>query len=1129
MPDVDFLGRPIGGGQVQQGGVDFLGRPIGGAPVAPGSPGEGGIISSTLSVLAPALDFLSRGQYASAGFFDALINDNASIGQALSLAGSELYDPRMRKSFRDVLQRSNPDFVANNPKTASVLGFLGDVALDPTTYIGLGLGAATKGARIGGRALTTLGEAYQTAARGALAGRELTLGVRAAGREAGEVLARETLTRLPGSIAAGASIATGNAGDLLRAGASSVGKDIRAVLGRLPAGISEAQIDDLAGKISMERLGLRDLDSLDNAITTVTRQGDYGEILQTADQLVSQIAGLSPELERAIFKPGGLRLVVGVPFTPAQASIPIINRDILRAVGLDRLDGVVRAVGALPGIKQALNAGEVLRGAFDRFYKLDPAYVETITKLQNEFDFIKYDVVRDSQELVKDITREGRERISRVMNGFQAGIEGLDDAQRLAEAPNVFRVALRGGQLTPKEQAVTMSLIQGYARAAELERAALIAGQSAANFDPRIYQAIANNADEAADWMRRVNGTAVDATGLTGDAAKKAADLAAAVAQGANLDQDAVLLYATKVIQARQKLPKMQAEGALKAIFGTADPAKLPKRVANDWRYFGEYRFPTFASDESSEILGAVDWLQRKWKASKTVVNPSFAPKQAIQNALQSTLVMGNNAYRAFDPRSYSAAAQILFGKKTPVRQGLPQLAEEWLAKFSDPGTLDQARGLATANLNRADEAMDLAKGLELTLPTGQKVTRDELELLARQNGILRGTSGFSGEALKRSLESEIGLGKADSFTGKAWEGTKALANGYLGLSSKVEDTSRLALFINGLMMGDSPVQAANRVNRALFDYGRSFSRFEQEVMKRLVPFYSFNRLALPLVLRTTLESPGAPAGVNKVAELIGNLVTGDKDGNPVTLSQADREIFGRSFLIEQPRIFKGLDASGNLLFNTFSNLTPFDTLSLFTVTRKNGEIDWQRTAEKSVGGMLTPFLKIPAEVLANRDFFTGRVIEAASGGAGRLGAIKDKQLDAVIPDAIKPMLGWEWGQDRRTGQQIAYVNPWLSYTTAQLAPPVARQFIKPLGDDESVLERAMRMTLGIGEQSLDIKQSLDIQNAEDKRYLQELRSKIRTAQRQGRQNSLAEAQEQYRTVLRALASRGQYSTTEAP
>lgn len=1129
MPDL--FGNKLPGEQ-GGGGRDLFGNPLpgGSAPQSPGFLSSIPGAQTALSILAPALDFLSRGQYASAGFFDALINDNASVLDALSQAGNELISPTKRKSFSDVISRANPDFATNNPTATKVLGFLGDIALDPTTYLGLGLGAATKGARIGGRALTTLGEAYQTAARGALAGKTVALGLPGATYAAAETLGRESLSRLPGKIAAGAKFERAEAAatlfdeataDIARSVSASIGKDLRTMLGgKLPAGVTDEALDALASRISLERLGIP---NTKQAVNFVTRQLDTQEIADTADHMIGRLAELSPELGRQLFKPGGLRLSIGIPLTRAQAEIPIVNRDILRAVGLDRLDGVVKAVAALPGIKQALRGGEVLRGAFDRFYKLPDDYVRTITKLQDEYSFLQSDVVRDARILVNDIPREGRERISRVMNGFQAGIETLSDEQRLNQAPQVFQMALRQARLEPKEQAVVMSLIQGYGRAAELERAALVAGQSAANFDPRVYQAISENADEAAEWMRRASADGVNTVGLTATETGKAADLAAAIADGADINQDAVLLYAARVIQARQRVSKLQANGAIKAIFGTTDLTGLPKRVAADLRYFGDYHLPTFADEEGNAILSTIDRVQRLWKASKTVINPSFAPKQALQNSLQATLVMGNNAWRAFDPRAYSAAAHILFGRTARTREGLPETAAEWLRKFTDADQVELAGQLATRNLSKADEALDLGRGLEITTATGQKFTREEIELMAEQNGIIRGTSGFSGEMLKRSLQEEIGLGRPENFTGKAWEATKALANGYLGLSSKVEDTSRLALFVNALTMGDSPVQAAQRVNRALFDYGRSFSRFETEVVKRLIPFYSFQRLAVPLVLRTTLENPGSAATLNKVADLAGRLISGDKDGQPATLSQADREIFGRSFLVEQPRVFKGFDTEGNALFNVFNNLTPFDVLSIFTVTKgKNGEIDWLRTAEKTIGGMLTPFLKIPAEVVANRDFFKDEVIKDARGygGAGKLGKIKDKALDQVIPEPIKQMIGWEWGKDRKTGEPVAYVNPYLAYTMAQLAPPVAQQFFKPFGDDESVIERAMRMTLGIGEKSLDIKQQREFQNAEDKRTLQEMRQKVVAAQRTGRKNSLEQALADYRQILQAVAER---------
>src|SRR5262249_34398207 len=163
---------------------------------------------------------------------------------------------------------------------------------------------------------------------------------------------------------------------------------------------------------------------------------------------------LSPDLESDIFKSKGLRLNVGVPFTSAQAEVPLITGDVLRAVGLDRLEGLAKAVGSLPGIKQAINSGQVLRGAFDRFYQLPEGYVQAVTKLQNEFDFIKQDVVRDAIRLTEDIPREGRERISKVMAAFEGAVNGLDEAQRVEQAPTAFKMALATTPLQPKEQAV---------------------------------------------------------------------------------------------------------------------------------------------------------------------------------------------------------------------------------------------------------------------------------------------------------------------------------------------------------------------------------------------------------------------------------------------------------------------------------------------------------------------------------------------------------------------------------------------------------------------------------------------------------------------------------------------------
>lgn len=1130
---------------------DLFGNPLPGENAAGGQSQGGGILSyipgaqAALSAAAPVLDFLSRPNYASAGFFDALINDNASVMDALSLAGRELISPTKRRSFSDVISRANPDFAANNPYATKALGFLGDVALDPTTYLGLGFGAATKGARIGGKALTTIGDAYQVAARGALAGEDIITGIRAGSREAAETIGREQLSRFGRNVAEGARIETYDAGrnlfnqtgqravDVARESQSSIGRQIRTALGgKLPGDVTEDMIDDLAGKISLERLGLKSFDEAENtALTVLRRSVDKGENELLGDELVSRVAGLSPQAAGQIFKPGGLRLLVGVPLTSAQAEIPL-TAPLRNLLGLERVDRLMKTVKSLPGIKQGLAGGNVIRGAFDRFYDFDPRTIEAIRGLENQKNFVEREVVRDAQALAMDVTAEGRERVSRVISGYESGLSALDEGARVERAPEVFQMALRtAGKLEPKEQALVMSLLQGNAQTSDLARALEIKAQSIVNYDPRVYSAISGNADEAVDWIRRANDGSVDVAGLDAAGVQRAAELQEAITGGANVAQDAVLNYAARTIDARNAVSKKQFNGALEAIYGTSDPAKLPKRVANDLKYFGEYRLPT-ADDEGNALLRAVDSIQSKYKFALTGLNPSFAPRQAVSNLVQSGLALQNNALRAVDPRSMAAAAQIVMSQRGKLpRTGLPAVMEDWIQRFTTPEELEAARGMVSRNLADAERQNDFAFGMEFRSPTGEKMTRDQIEREALQYGVLKGFGGVGGERLKKSLQAEIGLGEKSGYSAKALGGIRRLMDAYVSQASKVEDTSRLSLFLNARMIGDSPVQAAQRVNRALFDYQNSFSKFETQFLKRVVPFYSFNRLALPFVLKNAIESPASGATANKVMELIGDLVSGDDNGQPVNLTKAQREIFGDSFLVEQPRLFRGLDKDGAAVFNTFSNVTPFDVLTLLTPTKKNGEIDLKRTAEKTILGMLTPFLKIPAELAANREFFSDKVIADARGyaGAGRTKLVPDSLLSQALPEPVKAMIGWEWSTDAKTGKQRAFVNPYLAYIVSQAAPPFAKQFFKPLGDDETPIDRAIKLVGGVGEQSLDFKEAAGIQDYEDRKQVSELRQQIIAARRLGKKNSLEQAQEDYRKVIAAITEKRQRLGALAP
>jgi len=115
-----------------------------------------GFAGSVVSVIAPALDILSRPQYASAMFFNSMMDNSKSIFDAISDSFNEFIDPVRKLSYADVIRERAPEFAKQNPKATAVLGFLGDVALDPTTYLGVGL--AGKGVKVGSKLVTQAGE-----------------------------------------------------------------------------------------------------------------------------------------------------------------------------------------------------------------------------------------------------------------------------------------------------------------------------------------------------------------------------------------------------------------------------------------------------------------------------------------------------------------------------------------------------------------------------------------------------------------------------------------------------------------------------------------------------------------------------------------------------------------------------------------------------------------------------------------------------------------------------------------------------------------------------------------------------------------------------------------------------------
>ena len=242
----------------------------------------------------------------------------------------------------------------------------------------------------------------------------------------------------------------------------------------------------------------------------------------------------------------------------------------------------------------------------------------------------------------------------------------------------------------------------------------------------------------------------------------------------------------------------------------------------------------------------------------------------------------------------------------------------------------------------QGDQIARGAKG-SITTTLGTKYTYQQIKEIAERLGVV-GQPGYLD--VMREVEKDVGkgaVGKLMDLPKNAMEIT--------------ENRLRLPLFVDRLIKGDAPEQAAKEVFKFHFDYApEGLAPFEQNIMKRLLPFYRWTRGNIPLQLEQMVKQPGKYAALGKFVD---NL-------------QVDKEKAKEEFQYLPPYMREGLPVRLGEK-NGFSQYLYGLGLPVEDINRLYKGSP-QRTLASMVGE-LSPILKYPIEAATGQNLFTGEPI----------------------------------------------------------------------------------------------------------------------------------------------------------
>lgn len=340
---------------------------------------------------------------------------------------------------------------------------------------------------------------------------------------------------------------------------------------------------------------------------------------------------------------------------------------------------------------------------------------------------------------------------------------------------------------------------------------------------------------------------------------------------------------------------------------------------------------------------------------------------------------------KAFSPKDWMVGQRIRKGnyKDLPnMLRDLPDYAglsdEEIVRKFLvDAG----GQGLGTSTF--ADETLSGASGSQLRemYPGAAKPTWKEWFNRVKNAELVRGWNPLNSDWSPFAVRTSGGN-----------------RNPVLELGDRAAETTdamnRYGTYLNQVRKGVAPSEARRIADLTQVNY-RNNTNFENDVLKRIAPFYSYTRGIMPFIADQVIDNPQG--------------LTGQSIRAVTRASQPSEDTFIPEYLRQSAAIPIPAELGGNPGGNLQRFLTQVDlpyesTVNLFSPGVGNDLFstvsDTARKTALNLLGQTNPLIKGPLELATNRQFFSGRqlsdlysMLEQPLGAPGRV-------LEQVISNA---------------------------------------------------------------------------------------------------------------------------------